>query len=105
MSPNVIRIVGVIVALNKAHGTYLGLDDLRNCYSLLRGKYGYNLSTRSDGPSLVLALPDSHKGVDADAIVITGFLESDPINKPIPRRASSPDWHISIMFDFYVADH
>lgn len=34
LNPNVIRIMGGIVALNRAHGTYLRLDDLKYCYSL-----------------------------------------------------------------------
>lgn len=77
------------MAINEAYGTYLGLDDPRQCCSLTRGKYGYNLNTRNDAPSLVFVLPDSHRGADVDAIIITGFLEPDPTNKPIPHRAFS----------------
>lgn len=71
--------------LNKAHGTQLGLDDLRFCYSLTRGKYGYNVSTRNGAPSLALALLSSHKGTDTDVVIIIGFLEPDLTNKPISR--------------------
>lgn len=71
--------------LNKAHGTQLGLDDFRYCYSLTRGKYGYSLGTRNCAPNLALTLLSSHKGTDADVVIILGFLEPDLTNKPISR--------------------
>ena len=52
LSPNVIRIIGGINALNKNHGTDLGLEELKFCYSLSKCQYGYSLSTRNDAPSL-----------------------------------------------------
>lgn len=79
LSPIIIRIIGGIVALNKAHGTYLGLHDPRYCYSFSRVRYGYSLSTRNNVSSLVLALPNSHKGVYT-VIIIIGFLKPDPTN-------------------------
>lgn len=99
LNPNVIRIIGDIVALNKSHDIYLSLNDLRYYYSFTRGNYGYSLSTRNDAPSLVLALRDSHKGVDADVV---GFLELDSTNKPIPCRASSPGLYIFTVLNFYM---
>jgi len=94
LSPNVVRIIGGIEALNRIHGTDLGLDELKFCYSLSRSNQGvYSINARSDAPSLVFGLPDSHKGNDADMIIIVGNVEPDPINKPIPKRHRGPGLH------------
>ena len=42
--PNVIRIIRGRDALNKINGTNLGLEELKFCYSLSKGSYGYSLS-------------------------------------------------------------
>ena len=75
-------------ALNKIHGIRLGLDELKLCYSLSKGTYGYSLSARNDARSLVLALPDSHKGPDEDVIIVISDIEPNQINEPVPRRSS-----------------
>ena len=80
--------------MNRAHGTDLGLEELKFCYSLSLTKVGvYSISTRSDAPSLVLGLPDSHRGFDEDMILVTGNIEPDPINKQIPKRPIGPGSH------------
>ena len=62
--------------MNKAHGTDIGLDELKFCYSLSRTATGvYSLGTRADAPSLVFGLPDSHKGSNEDLIIITKNIE------------------------------
>jgi len=81
LSPNIIRIIGGIYTLNKIHGTDLGLDELKFCYSLSKGANGYSLSARSIAHSLVYALPNSHKGVFDDVIIMTCDIEPDPINR------------------------
>ena len=53
--PNVITIIGGIEALNKIHGTNLGLEEFKFCYPLNKGTYGYSLSARNDAP--VWSLP------------------------------------------------
>lgn len=88
LSPNVIRIIGGIEALNKIHRTNLGLDEFKLCYSLSRGTYGFNLRTTCTAPNLVLALPDSHKGSDKAAIILTGDVDPNPTKKPVPWKAS-----------------
>ena len=87
LSPNVIRIIGGIEVLNRNHGTDLGLDELKFCYALSHTKDGvYSINARSNAPSLVFALPDSHRGTDEDMIIMIGDIEPDPINKPVPKR-------------------
>lgn len=85
LSPYVIRIIGGIKALNKIHGTNLGLDDVKYWYYLSKGQYGYSLKTMIDAPSLVLDLLDYHKGADENAIIVTGDIMLDLTNRPIPR--------------------
>lgn len=86
LSPNVIRIIGGIDALNRIHGTDLGLDELKFWYSLNKGSYSYNFGARNDAPSLVFAIPDSHKEV----IIVIEEIESNPTNKLVPRRTLGP---------------
>lgn len=92
LSPIVIRILRGIDALNKIHGTNLGLEDVKYYYSLTKGQYGWSLKARNDAPSLVYTLFDFYKGADEDAIIVTGNIELDPVNKPIPYRASRLGW-------------
>ncbi|KAM7465075.1 hypothetical protein LguiB_012637 [Lonicera macranthoides] len=66
LSPNIIRIIRDKDALNKIHGTNLGLDDVKYCYSFRKGMYGWSLKTRNHAPSLVLPLRDSYKGALKD---------------------------------------
>lgn len=57
ISPNVIKIIGGIVALNKIHGTSLGLNEMKYCYSLTRRTYGFSLKRRSGAPSFGYLIP------------------------------------------------
>ena len=92
--------------MNKAPGTNLGLNELKFCYSLNRTTNDvYSLGTRGDAPSLVFSLPDSHKGSNEDLIVVTGHIEPDPTNKPIPRRPSGPGLHFSSLTFAFLSGH
>lgn len=90
LSPNGITIICGIERLNVIHGTSLRLEELQYCYSFRRQAYGFSLKVRNDSPSLVLALPDSHKGFDEDAIILIGDIIPNPMYKLVPRRASGP---------------
>lgn len=87
--------------MNKIHGTNLGLDELKLYYSFSKGSRGYNLSARNDDPSLVLSLPNSHKGAFYDVIIVANDIELNPNNKPVPPRASGFGLYTSHITSLY----
>lgn len=63
LSPNTIRIILGIAKLNRRLSLNLDFHDIRYCYSLWASKKykKWNLKARVQTPSLIEALPDSHK--------------------------------------------
>lgn len=82
---SVSKVIGGIEKFNKIHGTSLGLEELKFCYSLNRQTYGYSLLARNNAPSLVLDLPNSHKGTNDDVVILIGDIVPNPLYKPIPQ--------------------
>ena len=60
--------------------------ELKYYYSLSRRDSCYLMKARFDAPSLIMALPDPLRGLDSDAIIVTGDIELDPISKPVPHQ-------------------
>lgn len=85
MTLNVVRIILDIAELNKRFGLNLGLNEIKYCYSLGLFEDKWNLKVRPYSYSLIEGLPSSHKGYYADVIIITGVVELDPTNKPVPK--------------------
>lgn len=90
LSPNTVKIILRIAKLNRCYGLNLEFHNIRYCYNLGASKKDkkWNLKARVQSPSLVEALPDSHKYMYNDIIIILtkGNVEPGPVNKPVPRQ-------------------
>ena len=103
LTPNTIRIILGTVKLNKRFNLHLGLRKLKYCYCLtIHEDDKWNLRAMPHSPSLIDGLSTFHKGYYKDVITITGVVEPDPVNNPVPKQFGSPDV-LSIIFYFLLA--
>lgn len=98
LTPNTVRIVLSVAELNRCFGLSLGCDEIKFCFSLNRNEVKWNLKARMNSSSFVEDFASFHKGMYIEIIEITGAMEPDPINNPVPKQFSYPGVFIFLYF-------